>query len=205
MIKTIKLAGVASYGSDPETLAELEELNFFYGANGSGKTTISRVIASPEKYSTCLVEWEQGNERRPVVYNRDFISENFDQSIQLRGVFTLGSEHKVTLESIRSEKEAVDGVQTKIRGLKNTLEGEGGVGGKKGELAELEAEFSATCWAQKQKHDGKLSARAPRKLIRLSVVDFLTFGCGPWDHDLMAPSGPSVPQRHSSIPHLSGG
>jgi hypothetical protein len=48
----------------------------------------------------------------------------------------------------------------------------------------------------------KGEARAPRKFIGLSAIDFLTFGCGPWDHDHMAPSGPSDPQWHGSHPRF---
>jgi len=39
-------------------------------------------------------------------------------------------------------------------------------------------------------------------LIRIAAVDFLTFGCGSWDHDFMAHSGPPGPQWHGSIPRL---
>ena len=36
-------------------------------------------------------------------------------------------------------------------------------------------------------------------LIHPAIVDFLIFGYGPWDDDLMAPFGPWDPYRHSSI------
>jgi len=45
----------------------------------------------------------------------------------------------------------------------------------------------------------------PENLIRIAAVDFLTFGCGSWDDDFMAPTGPSDPQWHGSIPRLSIG
>ena len=43
----------------------------------------------------------------------------------------------------------------------------------------------------------------PENLIHPAIVDFLIFGCGPWDDDLMAPLGPSDPPWHGSIPRLS--
>jgi hypothetical protein len=39
-------------------------------------------------------------------------------------------------------------------------------------------------------HDG----RTPRKPHPIAAVDFLTFGCGPRDHDFMAPTGPPDPR-----------
>ncbi len=42
-------------------------------------------------------------------------------------------------------------------------------------------------------------------LIRLAVVDFLASAAGPWDHNLMAPSGLPYPHWHGSIRRLLGG
>jgi len=42
MIDSITLAKIASY-ANPVSLDDLKEINFFYGANGSGKTSISRL------------------------------------------------------------------------------------------------------------------------------------------------------------------
>ena len=40
--------------------------------------------------------------------------------------------------------------------------------------------------------------------IHLAGVDVLAFGVGPWDHDLMAPSGPPCPHWRSSISRIKG-
>lgn len=42
------------------TILELSKSNFVYGANGSGKTTISRIIATPSSYSSCTINWQSG-------------------------------------------------------------------------------------------------------------------------------------------------
>ncbi len=34
----------------------------------------------------------------------------------------------------------------------------------------------------------------PENLIRPLAIDLFTFGCGPWEHDFMAPSGLSDPR-----------
>src|SRR5665811_49844 len=46
---------------------------------------------------------------------------------------------------------------------------------------------------------------ASENLIRPAIVDFLIFGCGPWDDDSMAPLGPSDPPWDGSIPPLAVG
>ncbi len=45
MIESIEISGCASYGDTLEEMKGLEAINFVYGSNGAGKTTISRLIA----------------------------------------------------------------------------------------------------------------------------------------------------------------
>lgn len=49
MISHIQIANMASYGVEPQKMASLKATDFIYGANGSGKTTISRIIADHQK------------------------------------------------------------------------------------------------------------------------------------------------------------
>lgn len=44
MIKKITISNEASYGKEPVVISDLKEINYFFGANASGKTTISRVL-----------------------------------------------------------------------------------------------------------------------------------------------------------------
>ena len=90
MIESITIANVATYGSTPETLNSLLQFNFVFGSNGTGKTTVSRVIADESSFPTCKVIWKRGTKLQPMVYNLDFVDKNFHQSAELKGVFTLG-------------------------------------------------------------------------------------------------------------------
>ena len=90
MIESIQIASEASYSNTPEILHRLSKINFFYGANGAGKTTISRVIANADAFASCRVNWKSGTALKTMVYNRDFVHENFSASTGLKCIFTLG-------------------------------------------------------------------------------------------------------------------
>ncbi|MDP2830233.1 MAG: AAA family ATPase [Sulfuricellaceae bacterium] len=90
MIESITISGIATYGSTSEELSELSQFNFVFGSNGTGKTTVSRVIADEGMFPTCKVVWKGGTKLQPMVYNHDFVERNFNQSAELKGVFTLG-------------------------------------------------------------------------------------------------------------------
>lgn len=156
MIESIQIKDVATYGNSPQQLSGLSKFNFLYGSNGSGKTTISRVIADETTYPTCSIQWSGGNKLQAMVYNRDFVANNF-QSSELKGIFTLGQQDIAILNKITEEKKLLDGLQQEIQKLKNTLHGDDGTLGKKGDLATLEEETKTTCWSKKQKFDASFS------------------------------------------------
>lgn len=156
MIESISISSIATFGTRPEQLDSLSQFNFLFGSNGTGKTTVSRVIADEAMFPTCRVTWRGGTKLQPLVYNHDFIERNFNQSAELKGVFTLGEKQVDTLAMIAMAKGELDDLTTKIEALTHGLQGADGNGGKKGELAKLEAGLKDACWAQKQKHDAKL-------------------------------------------------
>ena len=53
MIEDITIATVATFGTPPERLNGLSQFNYVFGSNGTGKTTISRIIADEAKFPTC--------------------------------------------------------------------------------------------------------------------------------------------------------
>jgi len=155
MIESIKIQNEASYGDPGETLFGLSKFNFIYGSNGTGKTTISRVIADESIFPQSLLVWQGGISLEPLVYNREFVDKNFSQSSELKGIFTLGEKDKNYLDEIKDAKELLDSFKKDGLKLKNTLEGENGDGGKKFELEEIETKFEGKCWKLKKKFDEK--------------------------------------------------
>jgi wobble nucleotide-excising tRNase len=156
MIESIQIQNEASYGSPCETLSGLLKFNFIYGSNGSGKTTISRIIADESIFSDCRLVWRGGISLECLVYNRDFVEKNFNPSSKLKGIFTLGEKDIDVLRKIDEAKNKLNLLKDDGLNLKRTLEGEDEKGGKKADLKILEDEFEEQCWRIKLKHDEKL-------------------------------------------------
>ncbi len=171
MIKQIRIEDVASFGSPAVSMSSLSQFNYIYGANGTGKTTISRIIASEDDFPSCRVLWAENRRLETLVYNRDFVERNFSQSDQLKGIFTLGEQSKETLEKIDAAKKDLDEIAKKIDGLRRSQGGEDGSGGKLGELRELETRFEERCWSIKQKYDEKFQCAFQG--VRAKKKDFM--------------------------------
>ncbi len=156
MIEAITLLKAATFGDQPEILKQLKRINFIFGTNGTGKTTISRVIADEASYTPCSISWKGGQPTLTLVYNRDFVEQNFGGS-ELKGVFTLGEKQVKAQDEIKAKKEEVDGFKEKVANLKKILEGDDNAPGKRGELSQLEDLFQECCWEAYGKHKERLS------------------------------------------------
>ena len=149
MIESITVCNDASYVS-PQSLVDLKQINFIYGANGSGKTTISRIIAEPSLFPHATINWKAGRPLEPLVYNADFVCKTFVP--QMRGIFTLGEERADILAKIETARAKVFDCWDGIGNLQATL-GQDENCGKRGDLKVLKANFEEHCWAIKLRHD----------------------------------------------------
>lgn len=156
MIESIHIADVATYGNIPELMANLRKINIVYGSNGSGKTTISNVIAAQDEFDNCQVNWQGGIRLQPMVYNQTFIERNFNEPEELKGIFTLGEENVDTKKKIDAAKKEMDQLQKNIEDLRKTLSGSDDTVGILAELEKLESVFREECWKQKSKHEPEL-------------------------------------------------
>lgn len=89
MIRSIKLNSCVPY--QQAELSDCKKVNFVFGANGSGKSTISSFLSgTPDtRFSQSVIEWDGAVRETIYVYNRGFRRSNFQQTIP--GVFTVGS------------------------------------------------------------------------------------------------------------------
>lgn len=153
MIESISLSNIATYRSDKSEVINLKRINFIYGANGAGKTTISRLIEKPSLSIDSSITWLNNTPVPAMIYNNDFIAANFSESKEFQGVFTLGKAGKVQLDrlkELKDERKRHEQLRAKSIIL---LDGEDGKTGKNAELISLEAKLVGRCWEQKVKHD----------------------------------------------------
>lgn len=91
MISSIEMKNVATFDTVGIKIDDLKKVNFIYGANGSGKTTISNFISNQGEptFTDCRIYWENDIQIKTLVFNKDFKEKNFGQST-IPGVFTIG-------------------------------------------------------------------------------------------------------------------
>lgn len=114
MIKSINIKDIATYSSVGIEIKDLKKINFFYGTNGCGKTTISNYLQDLEapKYQACSIVWENDIPEHLLVYNKTFREKNLGENI--KGIFTLGEATKEEIENIA--KKQIDLSQLKEAG-----------------------------------------------------------------------------------------
>ena len=117
MITEITINDVATYKS--RVSIEPKSINFIYGGNGTGKTTLSRIIAG-DIDGDYGVTWENNHELKTLVFNKEFVKRNFAGGIN--GIFTLGEDDAKSLEVLEGLREKLSEVQEKLISKENTLD-----------------------------------------------------------------------------------
>ena len=109
MINSLLIKSFACFNDEGIQIENLKKINFLYGSNASGKTTISNFIHDPsdEKYSDCTIEWEGYQPISALVYNRNFRNRNFGKD-DIDGVFTLGEATKEEIEIINNKEDELE-------------------------------------------------------------------------------------------------
>lgn len=99
MITEIHMDAVASF-KQATSLVTDKKVNLIYGLNGTGKSTISNFLYRPNNpaFSSCT---KVVAAPVPVlVYNQNFIQDNFYVADTLKGIFSLSKENKVAEQKI---------------------------------------------------------------------------------------------------------
>ena len=109
MLESITIRNIATFDREGVQIDNLKEVNFIYGANASGKTTISNYLRNSydERFNDCCVKWKNDLKLQTLVYNKDFRENNFHGKIA--GVFTLG---EATAEQIKDIEDKTQRLKT---------------------------------------------------------------------------------------------
>ena len=123
MIEKISLKNIATYDSNGIIIDNLGKVNFIYGSNGTGKTTISNFLQdyNSERYSDCFTQWKNEEPIKTLVYNKEFRNQNFGKG-KINGVFTLGSTTKNVVEEIEKNTKEFDDVEKLYIGRKKSFD-----------------------------------------------------------------------------------
>lgn len=151
MLTSITLKNVATYEPiNGVQIDGLKKVNFIYGANGCGKTTLSNYLLNPSntKFVHSSLSWKNETPIKTLVYNKEFREKNFGKG-KLGGVFTLG---KATTEEIKVIDEKSEELKTiKADGLKKRET----LNTQKEKKEVLEKEFTESAWQKLYKKHEK--------------------------------------------------
>lgn len=140
MITEIQIKNCASYDHTGVTLKDLKQVNFIYGPNASGKTTMANVIADVTKYPDCRIVWKNNRVLKSFVYNRNFIDDNFGRSKYQKGIFTLGKGEIDARETIDARKSEIEQTNTRIISDIAAIETNNRI------REAMEVQFAEDCW-----------------------------------------------------------
>ena len=112
MIESILLKNIASYDQNGIEILDLKKVNFFFGANGSGKSTIARYLYSLSRgitdrdvdFNDCRNNgYDQAN-HQILVYDENFVEINFNRNSVLQGVFSLNQTNDIIDRQIAAKQ-----------------------------------------------------------------------------------------------------
>lgn len=148
MISEIVLDGVASYKLKASLKTD-KKVNIIYGLNGSGKSTFSNFLYKPDngdhKYNKCSCTHNNDN---ILVYNQQFIKDNFYEAGNLKGIFSLSKENKDAKEKIDAVTESLEVIKKEKARLEDLIKKENDI------IIEAKKIAQNTTWKIKQDYSG---------------------------------------------------
>jgi len=150
MIEEIHLKNEGSYGAEGTKLEDLKKLNFIFGSNGSGKTTISRVIEGTGTFTDCQIKWKNGNKLETRVYSKHFVETHFDEKSSIKGIYTFGEKNIEITEKINALRNKINTIEKSLDDNTKTLS-------RKQEEKKARINwFTDYIWSEKKKFDKSL-------------------------------------------------
>lgn len=124
MINSLTIKDVNSYNSAGVLINDLKKVNFFFGNNGSGKSTIAKYFyelsldnTSIGKFSLCRQTGYNHSDHLILVFNEDFIVRNFITKNTQSGIFSLNEKNDDIDRQIMAEQNVLKRLQNYITHL----------------------------------------------------------------------------------------
>ena len=132
MITSIVIKNTATYNQTGANIENLEKLNYFFGNNGSGKSTVAKYLQSladeneGSLFPLCSSSGYDKQQEEIIVFNQNFIDNNFKNSDTLKGVFSLNKTNndidtkiKINEDIIKTKTDEEKSLQVKSGELNN--------------------------------------------------------------------------------------
>lgn len=148
MIEAITIKNIATFDAKGIQINDLKKINFIYGANASGKTTISNFLHNSNdeifRNKECFVKWKSDQQLQVLVYNKEFRERNFGTG-KITGIFTLGEATSEQIAEIETKQQELKYLKEDGIKKKETLD-------KQEEHKKVvEEDFKESCWTKSYK------------------------------------------------------
>lgn len=155
---------------------ELTFVNFFYGNNGAGKSSIAHAIKEDD--GIVWAEGKSADDYDVLVYNQDFINDNFINYGDLKGVFIFGE------EDIEAKKKIAELTDEKKRKSDERLAALEEYKKKTGGLESALTQFQDSCFTKTATVRKRFDKCMDGKKQKKGFAEAVLAETKPTDHDL---------------------
>lgn len=148
MLQYLKLRGAPAFDSESGAdIGPLGPVNFFFGANGSGKTTISRALADSARFTGTTLQWSPATSAFGIkVYNCDYVNATLTPAGHFPGVFLLGEtniEIQTEIEELTGPSGSIAAAKEGLARLRSSLDVKGS------EIESVRSALREAAWAKR--------------------------------------------------------
>lgn len=123
MITSLNIKNIATYNAiNGVQIDNLKKVNFFFGFNGSGKSTIAKYLRNiglepsnqNPQYNQCSNIGYNNTQHHILTFNEEFIEENFKKSDEFKGVFSLNQTNTLIDQQIANKETIIGNLSSQI-------------------------------------------------------------------------------------------